>query len=373
MVRIESVNAAAAGNRAAERRLADELQRIATAWGLRCRHIGVEDRGHNLLVLHEAGAGRPWVMFDSHMDTVAVDGMTVDPFGGEVRDGKLFGRGACDTKGTGTAALWALKEYAALPDQPNNVAIAFTVDEEYGMTGVQALVEAWPELGFEPVGVIVGEPTRLQAVRAHNGVLRWVVRAHGVAAHSSMPQLGKSAIRMMSTVLTEMYARYIPALTSEHPLTGKAQCSINVIRGGSQANVIPDLCQIEIDRRVTPYEDLDRASADFAAFIQEISDQHADHDLEVQIIKGMPALLPQGSERLYESVAGVLESHGLETASAGVAYATNAGFLSAAGVPCIVLGPGDGNKAHTKDEYIDLGQLRQGASVYRDLMGAEFA
>ena len=159
MVGFDTVNSAISGRPDAELALSVYLEAQTEAMGLDTRRLPVTGEGFNLLVSHQVDARAPWLLFESHLDTVSVDGMTVDPFGGRIADGRMYGRGTCDTKGTGAAMLWALSRYSR-GTGPNNVAILFTLDEEVGKTGVRTFVASQlPDLDWRPAGVIVGEPT----------------------------------------------------------------------------------------------------------------------------------------------------------------------------------------------------------------------
>ncbi len=369
MVRIDSVNGTMTGRPRAETELCDWIERTAKGWGLKTRRLPVNGRADQLLVTHEVEAGLPWLLFDSHMDTVAVEGMTVEPFGGELRDGKVYGRGACDTKGTGAAMLWALKEYAGSAPGPNKVAILFGVDEEVGMLGAESFLENdYPSLGFVPRGVIVGEPTELHPVIAHNGLIRWQVTTHGVAAHSSVPHEGRNAISMMARLINTIETNYIPGLTAEHDLTGQAACSVNMIRGGSAMNIIPDTCVTDVDRRVVPGEDFESVLQAFAGVIDEAKAQDPTIEYTVEAITTHPPLLPQGGESLLATITQVLAGLGLPTLSLGAPFGTHGSYFGRAGLPTVVLGPGEIHKAHTKDEYISTDQLERGVAVYLGLM-----
>ena len=369
MVRIDSVNSAMSGKPKAESALGDYLVKCAKAFDLEVKRLPVEGRADQLLLTHEAAAGAPWLLFDSHMDTVAVDGMTVEPFGGELRSGKVFGRGACDTKGTGAAMLWAMKQYAESGEQGNNVALYFGVDEEAGMHGVQAFLKHdYPKLGFTPKGVIVGEPTELHPVVAHNGVVRWRVHTHGVAAHSSVPHEGRSAISMMMKLLEALERNYIPNLNAEHALTGRAACSVNMIEGGSALNIIPDHCMIEVDRRVVPGEDTSRLLPEFVAVLDQVRSEQEELEYNVDVGTGCPPRLSSGNELLTAFIKQVLADQDLPTMLLGAPFGTHAGHYANAGLPAVVLGPGEIDKAHTRDESISTEQLERGAEVYLALM-----
>jgi acetylornithine deacetylase len=372
MVGFNTVNSAVSGNMFAEVKLAEYLEDLARHLGFATRRLPVPGRSHNLLLTWTTTTDAPWLLFDSHLDTVTIDGMTIDPLAAEVRGGRLYGRGSCDTKGTGAAMLWALREYAESERQPNNVALLYSVDEEFGMSGVRAFIERhYGRLGFEPRGVIVGEPTLLRPIVAHNGAVRWRIATTGVAAHSSDPSRGISAIRKMVDVISAIEREYIPSLTRRHALTGKAQCSINVIRGGQQINVVPDHCAIDVDRRVVPGE----RSEDVLPAVQAILDRLTAADPTLRAtqtpIFACPPLAPSHDSSLLTAVQAVLDDMGLPTDPLGGPFATDGGDLATTGLPVVVIGPGDIMQAHTRDEWIALEQLQRGVELYGRLMRAD--
>lgn len=374
MVRIDSVSSSVSGNARAEAPLGDMIEQFAGAQGWPVRRLPVEGRADNILVTcapANGGRVRPWLLLESHMDTVSVDGMTIDPFGAEIRDGRIWGRGACDTKGTGASMLWALKEYDAGPERPNNIGVLFTVEEEVAMTGAAAFARTqYRDLSFAPRGIVVGEPTLMRPVTAHNGVVRWEIHTRGVATHSADPSRGCSAISAMVKVIEAIESRYIPSLDRHHPLTGKAQCSINIIQGGKLVNIVPDHCRIELDRRVVPGEDPDRVLPAVQKVLDELKAADPQLQVEQELKINVPPLSPCADESLLVTVQNVLRRANLPTEPAGVPYGTDASALCETGVPVLVLGPGNIAQAHTRDEWLDLDQLQLGVQVYRDLMRA---
>ena len=373
MVQIDSVNSAVIGRPRAESGLGDYLELLAGAWQIPCRRLPVEGGADNLLLEVQAGGGgdgRPWLLFDSHMDTVSAEGMTIDPFGAEIREGRLYGRGSCDTKGTGAAMLWALKQYIAVAG-PNHIGLLFSVDEEVTMTGIRSFMKRdLPALDIRPSGMIVGEPTMLRSVTAHNGVVRWRIATVGKAAHSSVPQLGCSAIRMMSRVIETVESNYIAKLTASHPQTGKGVCSITKIHGGSQENIIPERCEITLDRRLVPGEHPEKVLPAVQSLLDELLRDDAQFKCEQIPGYDAPPLDSASNQSLTVAVRNVLEQNGLDPESIGVPFCTHAGIAAQEGLPAVVLGPGDPRPAHTKDEWVDLEQIRKGAEVYQALMAA---
>ncbi len=369
MVGFESVNGNATGRPFPEKLLAEYLEATASALGFRAARLPIDAHSHNVLVTHEAGAAKPWLLFESHMDTVTLEGMVVEPLKGEVRDGKMFGRGSCDTKGTGAAMIWALRQYAAQQNQPHNIAIVYTTDEEMFKTGVRTFAEKQlPKLGWRPAGAICGEPTLLQPIVAHAGMVRWKIHTRGVAAHSSNPSRGKSAISAMAKVIDAVESGYITGLTATHPLIGKAACSINIIRGGVQINVIPDSCVIDLDRRTMPNEDLDGVVSAVEKVLDDLRRRHPDLEVAQDNAYADPAFDASGNTSFINWVGGVLRGMKLSEEVGGAPYGTDACLLADAGIPTVIIGPGDMGKAHTKDEFIPLSDLERGVELYLRLM-----
>ncbi|MEM1355926.1 MAG: M20/M25/M40 family metallo-hydrolase [Planctomycetota bacterium] len=375
MVRIDTVNTAVSGRPRAEAELVEYLSKIASVWMLEIELLPVVGQADQLLLTCRVGEDRPWVLFDSHLDTVAVEGMTIDPFGGEIVEGdRLRGRGACDTKGTGAAMLWALRNYSGGEgDRPNNIALLFSVDEEIAMTGVQSFIQNdLPSQGWSPSLVIVGEPTEHTPVIAHNGVVRWTLTTRGRAGHSSLPSESHSAIRDMVAALSLLQREYIDRLDAEHDLTGPAVSSVNLIRGGSAPNIIPDLCVCEIDRRVVPGEDHTTILPTVAALLDSLKADHPELHYEQELKVAHPPLLPDRSAGVIDVVRQALLDHDIRRPCVGAPFGTHAGYFGDAGLPALVLGPGSPHPAHTKDEWVSVKQIELGTKVYESLMRSEF-
>lgn len=367
MVRINSINPALPGSDGGEAALADHLETLARGWGFDVRRLPVKGLTDQRLITFTVDEKLPWLLLDSHLDTVAVEGMTIDPFGGQIKGDQLFGRGSCDTKGTGAAMLTAMRAYAEGPgDKPNNIALLLGVDEEVAMRGIQSFVtHDLPNLGFTPWGVIVGEPSECRPVIAHNGCVRWRLHTHGIASHSSVPHEGRSAISAMVKVIDAIESRYAPAMQTDHPLTGAPVCTVNTIQGGSAPNIVPDRCTIQIDRRVTPNETRQQVEPALRFLLDELV--HVEYTLEKLI--DHPPLAPESSKKhLLPAVQSVLKRMGLPTLAPGAPFATHAAYTAAAGLPSVVLGPGSPHKAHTKDEWVSVSAIERGVELYLGLM-----
>jgi acetylornithine deacetylase len=362
MVAINSVNPDFGGPLNGQTELATWLESLAGVWDLSTRRCPVNATSFNLLVSAEVRTDAEWLLFESHLDTVSIEGMTVPGCTMTVSGNRLQGRGVCDTKGSGAAMLWALKTYAQQPDRPRNVGVIFTTDEEAQMTGAQSFAAAelrplLPRLR----GMIVGEPTQFRPVVAHNGALRWRTITRGVAAHSADPTKGKSAIRAMLQVVEALESKFVPLARREFPLTGRAAASINVIRGGTAVNIIPDYCEIACDRRLVPGETMAQVLAERDAALDGLA---VEHDSEYLA----PPLPPGSSASLHAWIQPTLKSAGFDGVAVGAPYATNASHYAAAGAPVLVLGPGDIAQAHTRDEWLDRSALADAVRIYGSLM-----
>jgi acetylornithine deacetylase len=363
MVAQDTVNPAFGGPADGQAKLVDFLEAWSRARGLLTRRLPVGDGNENLLILAEGPDGSPWLLFDSHLDTVATNGMTVAPLTAQEVEGRIYGRGTCDTKGSGAAMLWALADFAREPRKTQTVALLFTTDEEVGMAGARAFArDQLPGILPRLRGIVVGEPTGLRPVVATNGILRWRTRTRGVAAHSSDPSRGRSAISAMMRLVDVFEGSYVPAINRTHPLTGKSAASINVIRGGSQVNVIPDECSIEVDRRLVPGETVEAAMAEMKLALAAFPE--AEHDRFYSV----PPLVEGDSIDFVRSLEPAFAAVRLPFARGGVTYVSNGSIYAQAGAKVLVLGPGDIAQAHSKDEWISRAQLRTAVDLYRSLM-----
>jgi acetylornithine deacetylase len=370
MVAVDTVNAAMSGRPRAEQALVELLHDRAATFGLEARRLPVPRRADDLLLTCEKDPGSAWLLFECHLDTVGVEDVAGDPFEARVSDRRLHGRGACDAKGAGAAMLIALAAHAARPDGTDNVALLFSVDEEVTRTGIDAFVARHlPALGWRPAAAVVGEPTGLGLVVAHNGGVRLTIATEGRAAHSSDPARGRSAIAQMLPVLEVLERRYLPGITSGHPLTGPARGSVNLIRGGSAINVVPASCQLGLDRRIAPGEDPAAVVADIERLLDELRREHPDLVVRMGEPVIHPALDPRFGAPLAAHVGTILSSLGLSDRVSGVGYGTHASTLSSvAGIPSVVLGPGRIEQAHSADEWVDLDELESAVDVYGALM-----
>src|SRR5271167_2298741 len=236
---------------AGERRVADFLSTVAARAGLEIEFQKVLPGRSNLIArLRPKNKIKQTILFAPHLDTVGADGTKFIP---QRKNGRLHGRGACDTKGSVAAMLSALCELANSKSRPLETEIIFAglIDEEHAQAGSRALVKN----KFKADLAIVGEPTKLQVVTAHKGSLWLELETRGKAAHGATPQFGKNAIHEMARIVDLLETDYAAQLRKrKHPLLGTATVNVGTISGGAQPNIVPDFCKISVDRRTLPGE-----------------------------------------------------------------------------------------------------------------------
>jgi succinyl-diaminopimelate desuccinylase len=354
-----------------EGRLTEYLVRFFRKLGVEHQQIEIELGRSNVIARIAAPDSNTTILLDAHQDTVPVDGMTIAPFEPVVKEGRLYGRGACDVKGGMAAMLAAFARLAAeKPHGAANVVISCTCDEESTSIGINDLVRLWNDraragslLETPPDIAVVAEPTDLDVVVAHRGATRWKIRTTGRACHSSVPSAGVNAIYRMAQLVTclEEFAGTLDLLVPPHPLCGGATLSVGRIEGGISVNTVPDECTIEIDRRVVPGEEGMDAFHQVDAFLRE----RLDFEYEMLEPWLVAATLNddrngEWADRLIRHIEPVAGPH----RKVGVAYGTHASRIDAGGVPAVVFGPGSIEQAHTKDEWISIAELEQAAEVY---------
>lgn len=362
-----------------EERMTDYLQGLFERLGLPWQRQKVLPRRENIIARLDGTlspeAGGELIMLEAHQDTVPVDGMTIEPWKPQVREGRVYGRGACDIKGGMTAMLGALARLAEERPTPRpTVIMACTVNEEYGYSGASELPKLWSDgaqtiVPRRPDAAIVAEPTELNVVVAHKGAVRWKCRTHGVAAHSSQPERGKNAIYRMVPVLAalERYAGELKQFVAAHPLCGHATLSVGLIQGGLSVNTVPDVCTIEIDRRVLPGEDAESAYQHALSWLRDQPGGAAEAEHERPYLLGT-SLADRDNGAVAERLVAVSRRLFDRGDKIGVPFGTNASRISAAGVPTVVFGPGSIDQAHTADEWLSIAELEKASAVLYEFL-----
>ncbi|MGI9176310.1 MAG: M20 family metallopeptidase [Pirellulales bacterium] len=374
-----------------EGRITDYLVQRFTAAGLPWARQPVSPGRDNVMARLEATVPRaPVILWDAHQDTVPVENMTIEPFAPTVREGRMYGRGACDVKG-GMAAMISALERLVEAGGPRRATVLFsaTVNEEFGFTGAKALARLWDASATEtappsdaagrkiavrrPVLAIVAEPTRLNLVMQHKGAIRWRVRVHGRACHSAFPEQGVNAIYPTGRAILAIESLATELLTRQlaHPC-GPPTLNLGTIRGGAGVNLVPDLTILEIERRVLPGESPHEARAEVIARIAAACPgARIEHDEPFLESAGLADATGDPKAAVWvERLVTEARGRGAEAARSAARYGTNASVFTAAGVPSVVFGPGSIEQAHTADEWIDLAEVGTAAEILAAIVTA---
>ena len=339
--------------RAGEQRVAEFLAATAARAGLEVEFQPVFPGRSNVFArLSPANKVRRRLLLAPHLDTVNAAEAQFTP---RQKDGRVYGRGACDTKGSVAAMLAALCELARTPGRPAETEIVFVglVDEENGQGGSRALAAR----GLRSDLAIIGEATQLQVVTAHKGSLWLRLETRGKSAHGAHPELGRNAIHAMARIVHLLETDYAARLRRRrHPLLGRPTVSVGTICGGTQPNIVPDQCAILVDRRTLPGETETAVRSEITSLLQR-------NGLKANCKSDKDApCLPLETDARLPLVAQLLESAG-QRKPAGVPYFCDASVLAHGGIPSVVFGPGNIAQAHTADEWIDLRSLERAKAM----------
>lgn len=350
------------GNRA----VIDLLAEWTEALGFRVEVLPLTEHKANLVATlggspDEAGG----LVLSGHTDTVPCnpERWSSDPFQASERDGRLYGLGSADMKSFFALVLEAVGRFRAKDLQRPLVLLA-TADEESSMSGARALLNANRRLGR---CAVIGEPTGLQPIRMHKGVMMEAITVHGKAGHSSDPGLGANAIEGMYAVLGELLA-FRSELQARHrnPAFQVAAPTLNLgsIHGGDNPNRICACCETQIDLRPLPGMDLDELHEALRQRLAEVLASQPGLRLEVRrLFEGVP---PFETAAEADIVRSCEEFSG--QAAGSVAFGTEAPFLQRLGMDTVVLGAGHIEQAHQPDEYLPLAHIRPAVDLYARLI-----
>lgn len=367
LVQIPSVSPDQAGPRAGtpgEARLAETI----SGW--------FQDLGGHEVHVEEVQPGRPnvygiwrgqsdrWVAVDVHMDTVSVEQMVGDPFDGRIENGRVYGRGAVDTKATLGIVLALLEsmQQAGQKADPNLLIVA-TIDEEITVQGAFAFANWVKKRGLSLDQLVVAEPTMCQPVYGHKGVCRLEFDVQGKSTHTSQPQLGQNSIIAAAPLLMAMEEEH-QRLLAEPPKTelGPPTLAVSIIQGGSGINVVPDSCRISIDRRIVAGEN----PAEVAAALRALAEESCPLPVVTEDLLLLDAFFNPPDTPWIQQLAAW---SGQEPVIAP--YGTNAFAYRGLARDCVVIGPGSIDQAHGKEEWVEIAQLEKMADIYARWWGVQ--
>jgi acetylornithine deacetylase len=305
------------------------------------------------------------LVLSGHTDVVPVDGQIwqSDPFQADIRDGLLYGRGACDMKGFCAVVLARAPQLAARGLRAP-LHVAFSCDEEIGCVGVPDLLDDLREAGIRPAGCVVGEPTSMRLIGAHKGGDVYRCRVCGSAAHSSLAPRAVNAVEYAGRMLTLIqqiaddfaeHGPFDPAFDVPHPTI-----SANRVDGGTATNIVAALCEFVFEYRVLPGLDAAPIMARIRGFadtvllprMRAVSPQA---DIVFERLAHIPGLRQDSDSAVFTAACAQLASNGADK----VAFGTEAGYFQEYGIPAIVCGPGSIEQAHKADEFVPLAELAE--------------
>lgn len=335
------------------------------SWGLDTAVSEVAPGRWNALA--RLGSGNRRLLLNGHLDTVGVEGMTIPPFLPVTREGRIYGRGACDMKGGVASLLSAVANLAQNWEDgalEGEIVVALTADEEYASVGMQALVDSGLQADF----AVVCEPTSLAVMPAHKGFLWLDFLTQGKAAHGSRPDQGVDAIMHMGRVLRGLeemdrgFGSHPP-----HPLLGHPSLHAGMVQGGNALSIYPAQCKLQVERRTLPGEAKDDVVEEFQAFLNQLREGNPELDVSMS-----PGLFRPGTEvdGEHEGIAALLACRadmGLEPSVKGMSAWVDAALLNQTGTPAICFGPGSLARAHGAVEWVEVEEVEACAKILAQL------
>jgi len=313
-------------------------------------------------ILRGTGRGRS-LMLNGHMDTVGTFGMTVKPFTPSIVNGRLFGRGSCDMKGSIAAMIGGMLALAASNKKlAGDVLFTGVVDEEYMSIGTSELIKR-----LRADAAIVGEPTKMNIGVAHKGYAWLQVETIGKPAHGSMPEKGIDAIEKMALLINHLGSIRRKYNLNRHPLLGVGSIHTSTITGGSDWSTVPARCVLDLERRLLPGEDPQDPVKELRKAIKECSRRDKTLKATVRLIHHADPMEITDAPHI-----SILKKNlnGLGRV-VGVPYWTDGSILwNRAKIPTCLFGPGDIAVAHGPAEHVKIEDVLRAASVYAETAAA---
>ena len=307
------------------------------------------------------GTSERWLAVDVHIDTVGVEQMSDPPFDGRIEEDRVYGRGAVDTKASLGIILALLEQMQQTGQRPAyNLLIGATVDEEIGTTGAPAFASWMAARQIVAEQMIIAEPTLCTPVHGHKGVVRLLIDVAGKAAHSSQPHMGQNAVVAAARLVLALDAENARLQTAPATPLGHAYLTPTVIHGGVGINVVPDACQLFVDRRVVETEDAHAVMTNLV----ELAEANCPLPIEVKVQKELDAFYQPGDSAWMQQLA---DWSGIAPEVAP--YGTNAWAYPNVARERVVMGPGSIDQAHGATEWVEISQLAKMAHIYQQWWG----
>lgn len=301
------------------------------------------------------------MMMNGHMDTVPagdINKWRYEPFAGKIVGGKLYGRGSSDMKG-GIASILAAVKNLSKEKFKRKLLLAFVADEEVALRGSTHLIKNMKYVFKDIKYGLIGESSTMKARFAQKGVTDIVVRFKGKAAHGSKPELGDNAIYKAADFIQELRKLIEELKKKKNHVLGSGTINVGVIKGGTKVNVVPELCEMEIDRRLIPGENIKTINVEIKRILKKL---RLNADIEFRNFR-LPMQLDKNLEliRILKSITKI-ELVGEP------GYTEAELFYRDAKIPCVSFGPGIAYQAHVTDEYVPIKNLQRATKIYEELI-----
>lgn len=327
----------------------------------------------NVIAIYDSGRPGKTLLFEAHTDVVTEGDHEVwsyDPFGATIANGRIYGRGSCDTKGNLAAAICAVKAIQR-SKQPftGKILLCIPCDEEGMMIGIKDFIRrGWAD---QVDAAIICEPEENQLCITQKGAMRAILRTFGKMAHGAMPLTGINPNTRMARAILELeeLERKEMARLGEHPMLGWPSITPTIlqapVKGDPQINVVPDQCMTTLDIRTVPGQHHDVLQSEMQAILQRLGQEDDKFRATLEVIEERPWTLTAMEEEVVKAVASSYrELTGKEPVYNGVPGATDGTFLHKAGIPILTTGAGDRHIPHHADEYVDIAQLVESTQLF---------
>lgn len=344
-----------------EQAAAEHLGRILESAGFRCEYIPLAEGRPNLVARIGGGEAKPPLAFTGHTDTVplGLQPWTVDPFAADVKDGRVWGRGASDMKGGVAAFVEAAVVMAPKLAGTAGVVLYITAGEETGSEGAFALARRG--IKNEAGALVVAEPTTNRPIAGHKGALWLKAATRGVTAHGSMPEKGVNAVYKAARAVSKL--EEFGFNVARHPVMGAPTLNVGWVHGGLNVNSVPDRAEIGIDIRSIPGQRHARIKEEIASALGA--------EVEVTTLVDVESVWTEPTQAWMQDVFAVCEAvQGAPPIVETAPYFTDASALTPAlgGVPTVILGPGTAAMAHQTDEWCEVSRIEEAVEIYQRLI-----
>jgi acetylornithine deacetylase len=359
LVRIDSVNPYLDSDGPGERQIAAYIRERLLASGLEVTLQPINDTAVNVIAILRGSGGGKSLMLNGHMDTVSAKRMAIEAFEPTVQDGKLYGRGSLDMKGSLGAMIAAVEaiQKAGLA-LSGDVILTFVADEEYMSIGTEELVKE-----YRADAAIVCEPTDLAIGVVHKG-FGWVrCEVEGKAAHGSRPAEGVDAIVRAGRVLAELEHLSHKLSGHAHPIVGSASVHASLIQGGTELSTYPDYCQLEWERRTIPGETQQDVEQEIEAILQKLRKEDETFCARAELFFWREPFETSSDEPIFHALQAAFERKmGRAPGISGFSGWADSALLQGAGIPTVLFGP-VGTGLHAAVEYVEVDSLVDMAQI----------